>query len=199
VKALPRILLCLLWLLAATAGAWCLLSYENKPTTAGETPATWPVDSRIARQPGRATLVMFAHPHCPCSSASVGELNRLLVRCKDPAVVHVLFVRPKGVPDDWTETSLRKSAEAIPGAHVQIDPSGVEAARFGAESSGYVVLYSPDGRLLFSGGITGSRGHAGDNAGENVVVALLNGQKATLHKTPVFGCSLQDNCPDPTP
>jgi hypothetical protein len=142
---------------------------------------------------------MFAHPHCPCSRSSIGELNRLLTRCEGPTAVHVLFIRPKEVADGWTETSLRKSAEAIPGVDVQLDPLGEEARRFGAESSGYVVLYSPEGRLLFSGGITAGRGHAGDNAGENFVVAALNSQKASLKRTPVFGCSLLDDCTNSMP
>jgi hypothetical protein len=142
---------------------------------------------------------MFAHPHCPCSSASVGELNRLLTRCESPTAVHILFIRPRDVAESWTETSLRKSAEAIPGVKVQIDPLSEEARRFGAEASGYVVLYSAEGRLLFSGGITSGRGHAGDNAGENAVVDLLNGQETRLKHTAVFGCSLQDDCANSTP
>ena len=199
VKAPVHVMLCLLWLLVAGAGAWGLLNYESTPSKAGETPSNWPGHSHIAREPGHSTLIMFAHPHCPCSSASIGELNRLLTRCEGPTAVHILFIRPKNVTDDWTETTLRKSAEAIPGAQVQLDPEGEEARRFGAESSGYVVLYSPEGNLLFSGGITGARGHAGDNAGENVVVALLNGQKAYLKHTAVFGCSLLDDCTNSTP
>lgn len=184
----------MLWLLAAGAGAWGLIRYENTPTSAGETPSRWPAESRIERLAGHSSLVMFVHPHCPCSRASIAELNRLLSHRQGPATVDVLFIRPKGVSDDWTETSLRKSAEAIPGVKVALDPEGREARRFGAESSGYVVLYSPDGQLLFSGGITGSRGHEGDNAGENLVIAGLNGQAAGLQHTPVFGCSLQGEC-----
>jgi hypothetical protein len=198
-KAFGRVMLCLLWLLVAGAGARSLLQYENTPGHSGQTPLSWPSDSHIPIQPGHSTLVMFAHPHCPCSSASIGELNRLLTRCEGPADVHILFIRPQGVTDGWTETSLRKSAEAIPGATVQLDPLGEEARRFGAESSGYVVLYNSEGHLLFSGGITGARGHAGDNAGENLVIAGVNGQKFYLKHTPVFGCSLQDNCTNSTP
>ena len=108
--------------------------------------------------------------------------------------MHVLFIQPKGVTLDWTDTALRRSTEAIPGVGVQLDPDGAEAHRFGAESSGYLVLYSAVGKLLFSGGITAARGHAGDNAGENAVVALLNGQNAELKHTDVFGCSLYNQC-----
>jgi hypothetical protein len=187
--------LCLLWLLTASAGAWVLLDYENTPAAVGATPPTWPADSAITVQPDRPTLLLFAHPHCPCSRATLEELNRLVTRCTGPVTVVVLFIRPAGVTDDWTVTSLRKSAEAIPGINVRLDPDGREANRFGAESSGQVVLYNSQGRLLFSGGITAARGHAGDNAGENVVVALVNGQNANIKQTAVFGCSLQDGCP----
>lgn len=193
-KAPVRILLCTVWLLAAVAGAWGLLRYENTPTATGQTPSHWPSESRIDHPAGCCSLIMFLHPHCPCSRASIAELNRLLGHCKDPVAVHVLFVRPKGVSDDWTETSLRKSAAAIPGVKVQLDVEGREAGLFGAESSGHTILYSPDGQLLFSGGITASRGHEGDNAGENLVVAGVNGQFVQLKHTPVFGCSLQDKC-----
>jgi hypothetical protein len=198
VKTRGHILLCALWLFAACAGGWGLLNYENTPTGAAETPLQWPPESRITRQQDRPTLLMFAHPHCPCTRASIGELNRLLTLCRSPLAMHVLFIQPKGVAPDWTETSLRKSVEAIPGVEVQLDPDGAEAHRFGAESSGYLVLYSPEGKLLFSGGITAARGHAGDNAGENAVVALLNGQNTELKRTDVFGCSFYNQCPAPS-
>ena len=128
----------------------------------------------------------------------MGELNHLLTRCQIPATVHVLFIQPKNVAPDWTETALRRSAEAIPGVKVQLDPGGDEARRFGAESSGYVVMYDSDGKLLFNGGITAARGHAGDNAGENAVIALANGHNIQLKHTGVFGCSLLDQCENKT-
>jgi hypothetical protein len=44
--------------------------------------------------------------------------------------------------------------------------------------------------LIFSGGITGSRGHAGDNAGEMTLVSLLTRGQADRSGTSVFGCPL---------
>src|SRR6185503_7967552 len=105
---------------------------------------------------------------------------------------NVLFVRPNGVADDWANTPLRKVAQSIPGVHVALDPEGKEARQFGAESSGYVVLYNAKGQLLFSGGITGSRGHAGQNPGEDAVIAQINGHSLPLTHTHVFGCDLFD-------
>jgi hypothetical protein len=192
VKAPRYVALCLLWLSLAGAGTWGLLSYENTPGAAGETTVAWPAGSLIARQPDRANLVMFLHPYCPCSRASIEELNRLLGQCQNPVSVNVLFVRPKGVADDWANTSLRKAAQAIPGVHVALDGDGKEAKRFGAESSGYVVLYGPRGELLFSGGITGSRGHVGENPSEDAVIAMVNGRSLPLTHSHVYGCDLFD-------
>ena len=66
---------------------------------------------------------------------------------------------------------------------------GAITAAFGAFTSGQVFLYGTSGELLFSGGITGSRGHEGDNAGRDAVESLLDRRNAPAH-TPVFGCSL---------
>ena len=72
------------------------------------------------------------------------------------------------------------------------DLDGAEARRFGAETSGHTLLFDLDGNLLFSGGITQSRGHAGGNAGESAIVSLVNTRTADRARTLVFGCSLFD-------
>ena len=71
-----------------------------------------------------------------------------------------------------------------------VDPEGREARLFGAAASGAVALYDTHGILAFSGGITGARGHSGDNAGRSAVVALLTGRRPERARTFVFGCDL---------
>jgi hypothetical protein len=44
--------------------------------------------------------------------------------------------------------------------------------------------------LIFSGGITASRGHAGENAGVLALVALLTHGRPERRATSVFGCPL---------
>jgi len=186
------VLLCAVWLLAAGAGAWVLSSYENKPGTVGNTPQQWPVDTALKIRGDKPVLVIFAHPLCPCTRASVAELNRIMGRCGDKLEVHVYFIQPENMPKDWTQTALWRSAADIPGVQNHVDIGGQEARRFGAESSGYALLYDVHGRLLFHGGITSARGHEGDNAGENVILALVDGKSTGLDNTPVFGCGLVD-------
>ncbi|MDB6139663.1 MAG: redB [Verrucomicrobiaceae bacterium] len=137
-------------------------------------------------------LVMFAHPRCPCSSASIGELATLMARCQGRLGAQVWFFQPAGETEEWARTDLWRSAATIPGVTVHVDSEGIEARRFNAETSGQVALYSQAGSLLFQGGITLSRGHSGDNPGSDAIEALLCHQFSGPVQTPVFGCALTD-------
>ena len=167
-----------------------MLSYEHSPGGVGSVPKSWPADSRIARAPDRDTLVMLAHPLCPCTQASMSELARVMAQTQGRLNASVVFFQPQGAGLDWHDTSLIRAASQIPGVKVVLDVDGTEAQRFGAETSGHTLLFDSQGHLLFSGGITASRGHEGDNLGENTIVALINNRAASGRSTSVFGCSL---------
>ena len=178
------------WLLMVCTGMSFVLNYENTPGQSGAPPAEWPAESRIQRTPGLPTLVLMIHPHCPCSRATIGELALVMVRAQGRVGVNVLFVKPEGFDEDWEKTDQWHSAEMIPGVKVSVDDKGVEAQRFRSQTSGQAMLYGADGRLIFNGGITAARGHAGDNEGREALVALINAGVAGTRETPVFGCPL---------
>jgi hypothetical protein len=182
-----------LWMGGVMSGMWLLWAYSNTPGQAAQPSALWPVESCIERTPGRATLVLVAHPRCPCTRASLGELALLMARCQELVTASVLFYQPEDFADEWAQTDLWQSASTIPGVQVKRDRGGVEARRFQAATSGQVLLYDARGSLLFSGGITGGRGHAGDNAGRSAIVSLLTEGAAERANTFVFGCSLLDS------
>jgi hypothetical protein len=182
-----------LWLLVVGIGLSVLSGYENTPGVAAKPLASWPADSQIQRATGRPTLVMLVHPHCPCSRASIGELALLMAQSQGRLAAYVLFLKPAGFSDDWEKTDLWQSAAGIPGVQPIVDNDGMEARRFHATTSGQTVLYDAEGRLLFSGGITLARGHAGDNAGRSAIVSLVNAKVAEQTETPVFGCPLFDD------
>jgi hypothetical protein len=194
---LARMALCLAWLVMVGAGFFVLANYQNASGSVGRTPSDWPPQTRVVLDQKRDTLIMFAHPQCPCTRASIEELNRLLARCHGSVTAQVWFFKPAGFPADWTRSDLWRSAAAIPGVTVHDDPDGAQARLFGAETSGFVLLYNPRGQLRFKGGITGSRGHAGDNDGESAIVSLLAGREVNLKQTPVYGCSLLGECQAP--
>jgi hypothetical protein len=151
---------------------------------------SWPLDAHVAREPNVANLILLAHPKCACTAATLEELDRMLAATARSPKVHVLFYRPAGVPSDWEGTSLWERASAIPGVDVLADVAGSEAKRFGAHTSGQVLLYDASGHLLFSGGITGARGHEGENPGQQAVLDWINGRPGALATAPVYGCHL---------
>ena len=51
-------------------------------------------------------------------------------------------------------------------------------------------IYDAEGVLQFAGGITGSRSHAGDNAGRRSLVALMSDGAPERAATSVYGCPL---------
>jgi hypothetical protein len=48
---------------------------------------------------------------------------------------------------------------------------------------------------MFQGGITGARGHEGDNAGQAAVIELVAGGRPSVRQTRVFGCALGNEGP----
>ncbi len=178
------------WLACTGAGLWVLWAYENRPGVAAVSPGTWPTATRLVRASDRPTLVLMAHPQCSCTAATLGELGEALARAVTRPKTFVVFLRPSGFREGWEQTQLWRTAAALPDTTVLRDDDGAEAERFGAATSGQALLYDAGGTLRFSGGLTGARGHAGDNAGRATLLALLNGERTEGSATPVFGCPL---------
>jgi hypothetical protein len=178
------------WLCAAIAGLWVLWRYDNTPGAPAHAPNEWPAATTLARASDRPTLVMLVHPHCTCTTASMAELAEAIARARTQPKTYVLFMAPRQFAEGWAHTDLWHSAARLPGVTVVSDDDGREARKFGAETSGQTLLYDERGQLLFSGGITGARAHAGDNAGRQSLVALLNRKPAPRAGTNVFGCPL---------
>src|SRR5690349_4591658 len=157
------------WALLLIAGLAAMAVRDHRPGARGLVPASWPGESRLARDPERRTLVLFAHPHCPCTVATLRELERILARSSDRLHAEVVFCMPDGAPADWERTELWRQACAIPGLEVRADQRGREARLFGAVTSGTTLVYDEHGGLRFQGGLTGARGHEGENAGKSAV------------------------------
>lgn len=178
----------LAWLATVGTGTVLVTRYKGTPGAQADAPPRWPADSAIARATDRPTLVMLAHPRCPCTRASIGELAELVSRVGDRLSTKVLFVVPDGVDRAWTDTDLWRSAAAIPGVELIRDARGAEAHRFGAETSGQALVYDASGLLVYRGGMTPARGHPGSPVGRDRLAALvLSGKPAS---NPVFGCAL---------
>jgi hypothetical protein len=178
------------WAASIGAAMNSLWSYEAGAGAPADPPAWWPASSLIRLSAASPTLVVFAHPKCPCTRATIEEINVLLARSKAPVSVRVLFYLPAGAAAGWAKTDLWRQAENIPGVVVAADPGGEEARRLGVQTSGQVLIYDTQGRLRYSGGITAGRGHFGDNGGLDAVAEIINSRVPGGRKAPVFGCAL---------
>lgn len=178
------------WLLVIGLGFFVIYRYEFSPNVAANAPSKWPVSSSIVLSDRFPTLVLLAHPKCPCTRATIRELASIMTKCKDKVKTYVLFYKPSIVSDKWAETDLWELAKKIPGITILFDNNGTEARIFKSISSGQTLLYNSHGELLFSGGITGSRGHLGSNAGKEAVVSYIINGSAKHKNTLVFGCSI---------
>ena len=190
--------------IVALAGTWCavvaagVIAMAKHASTPGRAAGAMNGNLILRVTPivGRINLLMFLHPRCPCSKASVAELSELMDQFGGRLDVTVFVDQPAEMPADWSRTATVADAGKIPGVTVRFDTNAVMARKYGAQTSGQVFLYDSAGKLRFSGGITGTRGHVGDNAGLDAVMDLVSGKAGSAGPVvgePVFGCPIYDD------
>lgn len=182
-----------LWAVLVGSGIAVIASYDNAPGNHSNqtAPTIWPDTMSIPRSSTHPTLVMAIHPQCPCSRASLNELNGILAHINDrPLTLYLLFFQPDNFPVSWQQTDLWHMAQSLPHTNIINDTNGQLATALGLTTSGETALYLPTGELAFHGGITPSRGHEGDNIGRSSLIALLRQQKANHSTSFTFGCNI---------
>lgn len=186
----------LLWSGSALAGYLYIFRYESKPATLASAARHWPEGSGLNHMAGAFELVMVVHPRCPCTRASVAELNKLLLRFQGKLRAHALVLKPFETSEAWGQTEISARLAQMPYLETVKDYRGATAERFGALISGETLLYGPTGTLLFDGGLTAFRGHEGPSLGQTLLSSMVAGSETGFHQTKVFGCSIKDKvCP----
>jgi len=190
-----KILLSAFAFLAVVAGWTLLFRFSSTPGAQLAAPEVWPsgIASAALPRPGSgpaSTLLVFVHPQCSCTHATLAQLDRILERARNEShaqvrVALVVYASAALPVEPFASASLLTAP-----ATVVSDPGGHLARRFGASTSGEIVLYSSNGRLLFQGGVTPERDHAGDSLGGDALRdALTRGTPQSKHFS-VFGCTI---------
>lgn len=192
-------------LLVAMGG---LIAYKGREGPASAPPERLPdFLAPTAIDAPSPTLLLFIHPKCPCTTATIRQLERVMalvlshqpapprdptLLANHPAPPHIVIVAAawEGPVDAWVGASTAQSAKQFPGARLLVDHNAELAGRLGITTSGHVLLYDASRRLSFSGGITPARGHEGPNAGATALAAILTGAPAPIATTPTYGCPL---------
>jgi hypothetical protein len=185
----------LAWVAGVVWGLQQIQAYASTPGEAAVAPAVWPGSKLVAPVAGRDTLVMFIHPQCSCTRASLAELQTILDTAHGAVAAWVVVLKPHGTGDDWTHSGTWDTASHMSGVTVITDDEGSEAEIFGASTSGHTVVYDSAGKLIFTGGITRARGHVGGNVGRERVLSLVQTGTADSNTHEVFGCGLHDPHP----
>jgi hypothetical protein len=168
--------------------------FEKYKFTAGQqvqAPARFPAALNARLDTHVPTLLLFAHPKCTCTEATIAELGRLKEKLgsKIAVRVYVSYDQKDYSPE---HEEIENTARKIANIEVEKDPDRIVAKEFGALTSGQTVLYAPEGNLMFQGGITESRGHEGDNPGVREITRIVSAPfiKNSYGRFPTFGCHL---------
>ncbi|HCS55077.1 hypothetical protein [uncultured Rubinisphaera sp.] len=184
-------LIIIVWFVLVLTGFLLLCDYSTRPGASAAVPTKWPENSTLPQVDGRQSLLFFIHPCCPCSMASLNVFERILVKTassQDATVVLTGGVEPNQKTRDWFQNWCQKR-----NVRLVWDFRREEAEIFHVKTSGQTILYNKNGSLVFSGGITAGRGHAGDNPGQQDLQAAIhvNGSdQATAKCHPLYGCSI---------
>jgi hypothetical protein len=132
------------------------------------------------------TVVMVAHPHCPCTATSLKALRQVVAVHGEEMATTVVFAN-EGKVEKSVNLEL---AQAIPGAKIVWMSAKDAEEKYHSYTSGQVFVYASTGELAFSGGITPGR-----NADQpRFALQLFDGIFAgnpERRKYKVFGCKLR--------
>jgi hypothetical protein len=192
-KHIGLILLGLAWSVSLAASLGAIHRYTSTSGSSGPTPPSWPAQSALPHDTTRPTVLVFVHPECVCTPTTIDAIRRVT----QPASVRTMVIDSGPAAARSAGQRSQHWAQRI-GATRVVDATGIEASAFGAQVSGHVVVASASGRILFSGGITPGRGHAGPCEGlsafqealARATDAPLDGASIEIPTPPVFGCPI---------
>lgn len=191
----PGLVLFAVWSLLVAAGSGALSLYEFHGRNPALATDRWPDNSVLSLDGTRPALVFFMHPRCPCTAASLAELDRVLSQQGDRFHAYAVVTVPPGADPRWEEGRNLDAARRLPNTTLIFDRGGALARRFGAVDSGTLLVFASGGSRLFAGGITASRGHEGESTGSEALLAIAAGDSPLQTESPVFGCSLLGDSP----
>lgn len=182
----------LIWFLVIACGLGQVWSYARTSNARSTPPEHWPASLPFSRSDTNGTLVLALHPRCPCTRATIAELQRVLADAEEKPAVVALIYRPAQSSQAWDDAASVQLHPTLTNLRSVDDVEGKIARQFGLNTSGEIILYDRSGALRYSGGITGSRGHEGPNPGQAALLHHLQGQ-ASVREFPVFGCSIRQS------
>lgn len=175
------------WIAVCLSILYLLAEYSSLKGVRGINPNKFPVEGNINFIEDKFNLLFFVHPKCPCTLASFNELKKITSRISKPYVTKVIFSIPEGFSNDWAkESRLYKNASFLGEKNLVLDKDEFNSKLFNIKTSGHLLIYNSKRELIYSGGVTGSRAHEGDNLySDNALKAI---ETNSSQEGEVFGC-----------
>ncbi len=179
-----------IWFAISVTAFWALTIRSYVPGAVATAPRVWPAATSLTRDHAACTAVVFVHPLCGCTRATLAEVARLTRQLGDDSrwIIVVDANATSGLAD--LNTSVVRLARGISKAEVYLDFGGVETARFQARTSGEVQLFDTDGQLQFHGGVTPARGHEGVSVGRLAIADWVSRRQSPVVACNTYGCLL---------
>ncbi len=177
------------WAALIGIGFVWLTDYSSRPGKPANVSAKLPTGIFAESSKNLPKLVLFIHPKCPCSRATLGELARIAANEQDKIEIKIFFYKPEKESPEWIQTDLWETARNTAGVEIA-SMNEEEIEKFGVITSGQVMLYDSKNEIVFSGGITLGRGHEGKSEGRIAIENYVETGKIYVSETPVFGCLL---------
>ncbi len=193
-QRLNRFIFCVWVILCAIGlGAVSLHSFDGIVPDSTDN-GRWPQDSRLIQDP-HERLVIFIHPQCPCTQATLSELEAVLARQSVATTLVISAIDPEWLDSKVMQHIKRMQSRYPAFVDVLLDTDASESECFGATASGHCMYFNRQGQKVFSGGITASRGHVGDNDARYRLMELIQSSSEVQGLEdpslfPVFGCRL---------
>ncbi|MDQ8196538.1 hypothetical protein QEH56_00170 [Pelagicoccus enzymogenes] len=188
-----------LWVGGIAAGSIAMWNHEYSSAEPNDAPLSLPPQLQtFASAEKPITLFMAVHPDCPCTGASLEQVDRLIAR--NPDSIRLVGLVRGGEESaahsehDFQTGTYWKRLSAMPNAQPVADANGALARLLGTHASGATIAYDQSGNLRFQGGLTASRGHAGPSRALTELESIAR-QSAPLElcTTPTFGCALEND------
>jgi hypothetical protein len=177
-------------LASASLGWMWLLEHAFRPTATRDFVAQWPCGARPVPAEADTRIIVFAHPYCPCTRATLDQLDQSLTRFPHNTFVRVVFTTAGLHGRDIAESGLVAFARRMPRVDVYLDETAEETLRFQARVSGEVLAFDRSGNCQFHGGLTSGRGHRGESTGQRQLERVAVGDSTAPFIGPVYCCVL---------
>ena len=95
--------------------------YEFTPGADPAAPKSWPMQSQVTRPLGHSSLLVFAHPLCRCTDATLEELAKVARSAGPDIDITVLFFSPDGAGTEWRKSkSVQDAAATVSYTHLTL-------------------------------------------------------------------------------